>query len=133
MADQVTVRRIADYWDEFIKDGLAKGLKKEDIRNKLVDAFRKEMFGLMTMRLKVEDLREAPQTEKNMRKIETVTRETFRKWNNLCALCRRFRETKDLIRPEDLVWVEEGRDASEEADYNENDVDDNGLPLPDED
>lgn len=133
MIDRVDVRKLSEYWDKFIVDGIRKNERKEDIRNQLVEAFREEMFGLMKFRLKVDDLREAPQTEKNMRKVETVARETFKRWNQLCNHCRRFKETRDIIHPEDLKWEEEGRDASEEADYNENDVGEDGLPIVDED
>lgn len=132
MSEQVIVRSVRDYWDEFVLGGLKDHKSPEDIRKAAVDAAFEEMYGLMKFRLKVDDLRLAQPTEKNQRKVENTAKEMFKKWNRLCSLCAMFRETKDILRPEDLTWEEMGRDASEEADYNEDDMGDDGFPLPDE-
>lgn len=130
MENQVVVRTVQDYWKEFILAGLKDHKSKEDIRKDLVDAAFEEMHGLMCFRLKVDDLRLAQPTPENKRKVENVTKEMFKKWCRLCGMCDLYLETVGIIKPDDLSW--ENLDASSEADYNEDDMGDDGFPLPDE-
>ena len=132
MTDQVKIRSVKEFWNDFIIDGLKKNRKEEDIHNALIDAFHEEMIGLMKFRLRVTDLKQAPNTKENRQKVENVARDIFKKWNALCNRCRQYGETRNLIDPEDLKWEEEDRDASEESDYNENDMGDDGYPMKDE-
>ena len=124
---QVVVRSVKDYWNEFILTGVRKNRSKDDIRKDLIDAAFEEMHGLMKFRLKVDDIRLAQHTPENERKVENVAKEMFKKWSKLCGMCALYRETVGIIKPEDLSW--ENLDASSEADYNEDDVGDDGLPV----
>lgn len=132
MADQVIVRTVKEYFEEFVHNGLGQNKSKETIKQELLDAFHEEMHGLMCFRLKTDNLQIVPPTPENRRKVENVMKQAFQKWAKLCGICRLYKETRGMITPEDLKWGED-RDASEEADYNEDDVGDDGLPISEED
>lgn len=133
MNDQVVIMPVEKCFDEYVRGGLVMKKPKYEIKKELVDAFCEEMYQLMRFRLNVDDLRLAPPTPKNKMKVENVAKQTFKRWVKLCYICRQYRETRDLIQPEDLKWEEEDRDASEEADYNEDDMGDDGFPMREED
>ena len=108
---QVIVRTKEQYWKDYILEGLSKKLSKEMIKQQLLDAFRKEIFGLITMRAKVDNFADIQETPENKKMIENVSKQAQNKWISLCIMCAHFEETKGLIMPSDIEKISEEENA----------------------
>lgn len=104
MAEMLRIRSAEEYFLEYGRDGIGKGADKWMIRRQLIDAFHKEMFGLVAMRTR----KLAPGTEfqtydpKIVTIIRNVTSETQRKWMKLCKIFAQYEETRGLLEIDDL-------------------------------
>lgn len=124
MTDQVTVRRWQDYWNDYICEGKKKGLKNEEIRRNLIEAFRKEIFGLVMFRAKVDDLDDLQHTKNNDVLVNNVFRNELNKWKRLVQECGKYLSTALLIKEGDLTLFD-----SEEKDDEEEDDEDDGYEI----
>ena len=52
MQEQVTVMSAEAYFQKYAVNGIGKGADRWMIKRQLIDAFRKEIFGLVAMRTK---------------------------------------------------------------------------------
>lgn len=115
MTDVLTIRSWRNMWNDYIVEGLKKGARREEIRRNLIEAFRKEIFGQMMFRMKVDDLTKAPQTPKNIELVKNLTINEKNKWMVLVRECEKYPQTRDLIREEDLT-LEDDPEAPERED-----------------
>ena len=113
MAEMVRVRSAEEYFKEYGLNGIGKGADKWMIRRQLIDAFQKEMFGLITIRIG-KDIPEGTPTVGDPRAVEiirNVTANTQKKWIKLCKMFAMYKETRGLLSIDDLKEVQE--DAQE--------------------
>lgn len=104
MEEMVRVRSAKEYFNEYGLNGIGKGADKWMIRRQLIDAFQKEMFGLITIRMR-KDIPEGVPAIGNPRAIEiirNVTADTQKKWVKLCNMFAQYKETRDLLSIDDL-------------------------------
>lgn len=115
--DILQIRSTAQLWNDIVIEGLKKNHKRDAIRLNLIDAIRKEVFGLMMNRLKVDDLRAAAETPENQRKVANIAIQARNKWRSLMRLCDCYEETKGIIGPDDLkeIFPEEEEDDEDDG------------------
>lgn len=120
----VPVRSVKGYFKQYAIDGIGKGADKQLIREQLLDAFQKEIFGQLTMKfgdpaLLAKDISEVdPETK---RQVDNILSNSVRKWKRLCLEFAKFKETFDVIMPsdlmvtlEDIVKTQTGEEPEEE-------------------
>lgn len=102
-SEKVTVLRAEDYFETYGRNGIGKGLDRTLARRQLLDAFRKEIFGLVAFRAKKE-FQEIPAEgdPEALRIARNVIKDETKKWIKICQMFDLYRETSDLIRPSDL-------------------------------
>lgn len=123
----VPIRSIKQYIKEFGYDAVVKGHgDKNLVKDQIIDAFQKEIFGQITFRYKDATLLSRPADE-----IDEKTREGVRhilsnarwKWNRLCDEFDKYPETRHLIekpmlneRLQDIIQIQEndreGKDSA---------------------
>ena len=99
MPEMVRIRSAEEYLIEYGRDGIGKGADKWMIRRQLIDAFHKEMFGLISLRSKKDPEEGDPETK---RIIANVTKDTQRKWVKLCKMFDQYKETRGILEKDDL-------------------------------
>lgn len=120
MQEQVTVMSAEAYFQKYAVNGIGKGADRWMIKRQLIDAFRKEIFGLVAMRTKknLEDI--PPEGDPEASKIaKNVIHDSTMKWKKLCGMFAKYKETAGLIELKDLKLYDEIGDigmTSEEAD-----------------
>lgn len=114
MSEMLVIRNKYQLWNDFIVPGIENGRKKEMIRAQLLDAIRKEVFDQMCWRLKVEDLSYAEHTPENEKIVESITRETKKKWRALIRLCDEHLVTLNLLSESDLEGLFDNSDEDED-------------------
>ena len=113
MADFVQMRNWQQFWNDYIYEGQKAGLKNEEIRRNLIEAFRKEIFGLVMFRAKVEDLDDIPQTPENSEMLRNIFRQEQNKWKKLVQECKKHLATAMLIREDDLTLFDKPEEDDE--------------------
>ena len=119
MTEMTIIRSKYQLWNEFIVEGFKNGLKTEQIRENLIEAVRREVFGQMMNQMRVEDLMSARPTEKNMRIVKNISINTRKKWEALMEMCNSQLQTLNLVRMEDLQKVWPSDYVSEEYEFAE--------------
>ena len=104
--DKVVILSANEYFQKYGVDGIGKGADKWMIRRQLIDAFHKEIFGLVTLRTEGKGFQEENNPEA-IRIARNVIKDTTRKWVKLCKMFSMYVQTKDLIHPNDLKLEEE--------------------------
>ena len=112
---EIVILSVTQYWNNYILEGLQNGRSPSFIRNTLKEAFVKEMVGLARMRMKLSDPNDIPDTPSNRATAANIARQTKQKWNALCKRCAKYKETKDICSPEDLVIKESDFGFAEKA------------------
>ena len=104
MTEMLRIRSAEEYFREFGQNGIGKGADRTLIRRQLIDAFRKEIFGLVAMRTK-KSFDELPDNEdpEAMRVARNVIKDTTRKWVKLCDMFARYKETSGLLYHNDIM------------------------------
>lgn len=105
VANRLVVRTKEQYWNDYIIRGLSRKQSKQMIRSSILDAFQKEIFGLICMRCKVGDWKDIEETPENKRIVENATKQAQNKWISLCIMCAQYKETRDLIKPNDIMEI----------------------------
>ena len=121
----VPVRSVKQYFKEYGVDAIGKKHADPDlVKQQILDAFQKEIFGQLTMKfgdpeLLAKDISMVdPETK---RQVDNILSNSVRKWKRLCMVFAQYRETHNLIFPsdlmvtlEDLVKVQTGEDETVE-------------------
>ena len=108
MAEQmVTVRSVSGYLKEFGIEAIGKKHADPDlVKQQILDAFQKEIFGQLTMKfgdpeMLAKDISTVdPETK---RQIDNILSNSVRKWKRLCIEFSKYRETFNLLQPSDLM------------------------------
>ena len=123
MTEKVTILSAAEYFNKYAREGIAKGADKKLIKKQIIDAFHKEIFGLVAMRSKKRFKGKIPEEGNNeaMDIARSVIREETKKYKALIKMFEMFRETSGLLTPDDLtIDVEE--EAKDDPDIPEDAV-----------
>ena len=104
MAEMLRIRSANEYFKEFGVDGIGKGADKWMIRRQLIDAFQKEMFGLIKFRIKGiypnEQINKSDPALIDI--VRKVASDTQKKWIKLCKMFDQYEETRNLLKIDDL-------------------------------
>ena len=108
MAELLTIRSAEQYFKEFGRDGIGKGADRWMIRRQLIDAFHKEVFGLVATRAKKNFNDIPPEGDPETKRIiKNVCHDTQMKWKKLCAMFEMYAETKVLLNIDDLAMTDD--------------------------
>ena len=116
MNEQITVLSAEQYFKKYAVDGIGKGADRWMIKRQLVDAFRKEIFGLITMRVKksIGSVYDIPDEDPEASRIaKNVIHDTTMKWKKLCGMFAKYKETAGLIDIKDLKLYDEIEETGE--------------------
>lgn len=103
MSEILRIRRAEDYFKEYGVNGIGKGADKWMIRRQLIDAFHKEIFGLVAMRAKKNFKDIPPEGDPEaIRIVKNVVHDTQKKWEKLCKIFAQYKETMNLLEIDDL-------------------------------
>ena len=119
MARQVIIRSKDQYWHDYILEGITKKLPHERIKQNLLDAFQKEMFGQLVIHCNVGDVADVPDLSKRTIFATNLFKQTKNKWDSLCKMCSQYVETMHLITPSDIEEILNVEDRAENTHNNE--------------
>ena len=109
MNDMVKIRSAQQYFEEYGREALYKQkADKKLVKQQLIDAFHKEIFGLVAMRAKkkFDDIPVEGDPEA-LKIAANVIKDTTRKWKKLCDMLNTYRETSGCIQYSDLTLIPE--------------------------
>ena len=105
MQERVIVKTAEQYFKEYGEDGIGKGADRWMIRRQLIDAFRKEMFGLIVMRTKKHyDEISFENDPESSAKAQNIIKDSVKKWKKLCGMFDKYVETRGLLKLNDLKF-----------------------------
>lgn len=109
MSDMVRVRSAKEYFEEYGREAIYKQkADKKLVRSQLIDAFHKEIFGLVAMRTKKRFDEIPPEGDPEALRIaHNVIKDTTRKWKKLVDMFEKYRETSGVIKYDDISMVPE--------------------------
>lgn len=103
----VPIRSVKGYIREFGIEAIGKRhADPQLVKQQILDAFQKEIFGQLTMKfgdpelLAVDISAIDPETK---RQVDNILANSVRKWKRLCIEFSKYRETFNLIHPSDLM------------------------------
>lgn len=106
-AEMVPIRSIKQYIREFGYEGLVKGgMSRGLVKEQILDAFQKEVFGQIVFRYKDPALLSKPTdsvSEETRQGVRHILSNARWKWKRLCAEFNKYPETRDLIYSDDLM------------------------------
>ena len=109
MNEMIRIRSAEEYFEEFGRQALYKD--KADpkmVRNQLVDAFHKEIFGLVAARAKKRFDEIPPEGDPEALRIaRNVVKDATRKWKKVVEMFERYRETSGCIKYDDISLIPE--------------------------
>lgn len=109
MSDMVRIRSAKDFFNEYGREAIYK--QKADrqlVRSQLIDAFHKEIFGLVAMRAKKRFDEIPPEDDPEALRIaHNVVKDITRKWKKLVDMFEMYRETSGVIKYDDISMVPE--------------------------
>lgn len=107
MDEFVRVRSADEYFRQYAVEGIGKGADRMLVRRQLIDAFHKEIFGLVAMRAK-KNFNDIPKEgdPEAIRIAQNVVKDTTKKWIKLCKMFEKYRETCNLLRYDDITLDE---------------------------
>lgn len=103
MTEMLQIRSADQYFKEYGRDGIGKGADKWMIRRQLIDAFHKEIFGLVAMRAKKNFNTIPPEGDPEaMRIVKNVVKDATQKWIKLCDMFDQYVETRGILKYDDI-------------------------------
>lgn len=103
MKEYCQVLRAEDYFETYGRNGIGKGMDRTLIRRQMIDAFRKEIFGLVAMRAKKSFDTIPPEGDPEAIRIaRNVIKDETKKWIKVCNLFEKYVETRGLLSYEDI-------------------------------
>ena len=131
--ETLRIRNKYEFWNDFIVSGKENNLDNELIKAQILDAIRKEVFDQMCWRMKVSDLANAEHTPENERIVESITKETRKKWAALIRMCNERLATLNLLHESDLndLFSDPEEDEDEGYEFQEADEpkDEEEIPV----
>lgn len=107
MTEMLQIRSAERYFREYGLDGIGKGADKWMIKRQLIDAFRKEIFGLVAMRARKTFKDIPPEGDPEAIRIaKNVVHDEQKKWEKLCWMFAQYKETRGLLELDDLKMDE---------------------------
>ena len=109
MIENIRIRSAQEYLEEFGREKIFEQKMDRLIAKKeLIDAFHKEIFGLVAMRAK-KRFSEIPKEgdPEALRIARNVVKDETKKWIKVCKLFDSYQETSGLIHPEDISIIPE--------------------------
>ena len=108
MAEQmVPIRSVKGYIKEFAIEAIGKKHADPDlVKQQILDAFHKEIFGQLMMKfgdpelLAIDVSAVDPETK---RQVDNILSNSVRKWKRLCIEFAKYKETYNLLMPSDLM------------------------------
>lgn len=107
MSEMIRIRSIADYLEEFGNNGVGKGIPVAQVKEQILDAFRKEMFDQICWKTKVANWQDAQQTAENERIVQNIFRQTYKKYLGVINAFNRYAETYNMLKPDDLTLLKD--------------------------
>lgn len=108
MLEQVNVMSAEQYFNKYAVEGIGKGADRWMVRRQLIDAFHKEIFGLVAMRAKKEFKDIPPEGDLEATRIaRNVIKDATKKWRKLCDMFANYQQTCNLLKYDDLKMEEE--------------------------
>lgn len=102
----VPVRSVKQYFKEFGVNGIGKGADRTEIHDAILDAFKKEVFGQITLRYHDAAILSRPEEtidEATRIGVRNILDQENRKWKRLCTEFSKYKETFSLIAPNELM------------------------------
>lgn len=104
MKEYLQVLRAEDYFETYGRNGIGKGMDRTLVRRQMIDAFRKEIFGLVAMRAKKNFNEIPPEGDPEAIRIaKNVIKDETRKWIKVCKMFEKYVETRGLLSYEDIA------------------------------
>lgn len=115
MAEMLRIRKAEEYFEEYGRNGIGKGADRWMIKRQLIDAFHKEIFGLVAMRAKKNFDTIPPEGDPEaLRIVNNVIRDETKKWIKVCDMFSQFVETSNLLEYNDIsIAAEEALNGKE--------------------
>lgn len=137
MAEQmVPIRSVKGYIKEFAIEAIGKKHADPDlVRQQILDAFHKEIFGQLMMKFGDPELLAFdisavdPETK---RQVDNILSNSVRKWKRLCIEFSKYKETYNLIQPSDLMVTLEEIVKEQAEGYVGTDEEDENLVITEE-
>ncbi len=137
MAEQmVPIRSVKGYIKEFAIEAIGKKHADPDlVRQQILDAFHKEIFGQLMMKFGDPELLAFdisavdPETK---RQVDNILSNSVRKWKRLCIEFSKYKETYNLIQPSDLMVTLEEIVKEQAEGYSDTDEEDENLVITEE-
>lgn len=107
MSEMIRIRSIPDYLEEFGNNGVGKGVPVAQVKEQILDAFRKEMFDQICWKTKVENWADAPQTPENEKIVQNIFKQTYKKYLGVIKAFNMYKETFNMLKPDDLTLLKE--------------------------
>ena len=131
MSDMIRIRSIKNYLQEFGNDGIGKGLPVETVKNQIIDAFRKEIFDQITFKLRIADISQAEDNPKNREAVTNIMKNSYKKWLGVIREFNKYRETRNMLKPEDLDILKEENEMYDPLDgFDDEDEEPVEVPEP---
>ncbi len=101
------IKSVKQYLREFGYQAIVKDHQSKDIvRAQLIDQFKKEIFGQLSVHVGDPQMLARPVEEidqKTMDKVNNILSNSIRKWKRLCIEFQKYAETVNTIFPSDLM------------------------------
>lgn len=117
-SEMVPIRSVKQYFNEFIVKGLEGKTKVQeidmiDIRAKILDSFRREVFGQIIFKIGPEAAEMTTDDLADLEPVHNILVQAFRKWRRFCILCSehglgsffRLDDLKNILEDQSSVMV----------------------------
>lgn len=111
MNERVNVMTAEQYFNKYGNEGIGKGADRWMIKRQLLDAIRKEAFGLVAERMKKRFDSDPPEGDPEARRIlKSVVHDTVMKWKKIVGMFEKYKETAGLLKVSDLNLFDDGKE-----------------------
>jgi len=129
MNEMVQIRSVKQYFNEFIVEPLKEKSKVNQvdlipIKQAILDAFRKEIFGQVVFKLGPESKTMSRDDIAKLEPVQNILQQAFRKWRRFCVVCSenglgnffQLEDLRDSLNdekeddPEETWYVNEGEE-----------------------
>lgn len=105
--EKISVMSAEQYFQKYAENGIGKGADRWMIKRQMMDEIRRETFNLIADRTGWQQTDHLPEEGcEESRKVKAYVRDARNKWKKLCEMFSKFKETMNLIKPEDFKLFE---------------------------